>query len=170
MNRQLDNESKGASELGALERQVVDFFVDGVRVLGLPRSIGEIYGLLFISQEPLALDDLVLRLGISKGSASQGLRALKGLGAVREAAVGEERRTYFEPAVELKRLVGGFIREQIRPHLDSGKVKIGRLGEAVRVEGDAGRREFLTERLGRIEHWMRSGGRVLPVLQKLLGE
>ena len=32
-------------ELDPLERQVVAFFVDGVRVLGLPRSIGEIYGL-----------------------------------------------------------------------------------------------------------------------------
>jgi len=73
--------------------------------------------------------------------------------------------------VDLKRLVGGFIREQIRPHLDSGKEKIGRLKEAVRVEDDdACRREFLTERLGRVEHWIRSSGRVLPVLQQLLGE
>lgn len=170
MSRLLEKEAREASELGALERQVVDFFVDGVRALGLPRSIGEIYGLLFISQEPLSMDDLVLRLGISKGSASQGLRALKGLGAVREVSVGEERRTYFAPAVELKRLVGGFIREQIRPHLDSGKVKIGRLAAAVHAESDPARREFLTERLTRLEHWMRSGGRVLPVLQKLLGE
>jgi DNA-binding transcriptional regulator GbsR (MarR family) len=170
MSRLPDNGVRETRELGAVERQVVDFFVDGVRVLGLPRSIGEIYGVLFISQEPLSLDDLVLRLGISKGSASQGLRALKGLGAVREAAVGEERRTYFEPAVELKRLVGGFIREQIRPHLDSGKAKIGRLETAARAEGDPGRRKFLAERLGRLEQWMRSGGRVLPVLQKLLGE
>lgn len=170
MSHQPETGALATSELGALERQVVDFFVDGVRALGLPRSIGEIYGLLFISQEPLSLDDLVLRLGISKGSASQGLRALKALGAVREASAGEERRTYFEPAVELKRLVGGFIREQIRPHLDSGKLKIGRLGEAVRTERNPERRKFLTERLDRLGHWMRSGGRVLPVLQKLLGE
>jgi DNA-binding transcriptional regulator GbsR (MarR family) len=170
MSHPAENGVREASGLGALERQVVDFFVDGVRVLGLPRSIGEIYGLLFISQEPLSMDDLVLRLGISKGSASQGLRALKGLGAVREVSVGEERRTYFEPAVELKRLVGGFIREQIRPHLISGKVKIGRLAAAVDAESDPGRKQFLTERLTRIDRWMRSGGRVLPVLQKLFGE
>jgi DNA-binding transcriptional regulator GbsR (MarR family) len=170
MSHQLETAALATSELGALERQVVDFFVDGVRALGLPRSIGEIYGLLFISQEPLSLDDLVLQLGISKGSASQGLRALKGLGAVREASTGEERRTYFEPAIELKRLVGGFIREQIRPHLESGKVKIGRLEEAVRAERNLERRKFLTERLERLEHWMQRGGRVLPVLQKLLGE
>ncbi len=157
-------------ELDPLERQVVDFFVDGVRVLGLPRSIGEIYGLLFISQTPLSLDDLVRRLDISKGSASQGLRMLKSLGAVREAASGSDRRTYYQPAVELKRLAGGFIREQIRPHLESGKTKITRLAATANDVDDEKRRQFLVERVGRLETWMRSGGRVLPVLQKLLGQ
>jgi HTH-type transcriptional regulator, glycine betaine synthesis regulator len=159
-------------DLDPLERQVVGFFVDGVRVLGLPRSIGEIYGLLFISRRPLALDDLVRRLGISKGSASQGLRMLKSLGAVREAdANGNgERRTYYEPAVELKRLAGGFIREQIRPHLDSGKSRIRQLAETASEVEDPEQRKFLSERVERLEQWMRSGGRVLPLLQKILGQ
>lgn len=157
-------------ELDPLERQVVSIFVDGVRVLGLPRSIGEIYGLLFISQIPLSLDDLVQRLHISKGSASQGLRMLKSLGAVREVASGTERRTYYEPAIELKRLAGGFIREQIRPHLESGKTKISLLAETAADVDDPERRKFLGERVERLETWMRSGGRVLPVLQKLLGQ
>jgi len=157
-------------ELDPLELQVVAFFVDGVRVLGLPRSIGEIYGLLFISQTALSLDDLVRRLHISKGSASQGLRMLKSLGAVREAEGGAERRTYYEPAIELKRLAGGFIREQIRPHLESGKTKITRLAKTTQDIDDPVRREFLSERVERLETWMRSGGRVLPVLQKLLGQ
>ncbi len=159
-------------ELGPLESQVVAVFVDGVRVLGLPRSIGEIYGLLFISREPLSLDDLVRRLKISKGSASQGLRLLKSLGAVREADAngGPERRTYYEPAVELKRLVGGFIREQVRPHLDSGKTKINRLAETARMVDDPDHRKFLTDRVDRLDQWIRSGSRVLPVLQKILGQ
>lgn len=160
----------GDQELDPLERQVVAFFVDGVRVLGLPRSIGEIYGLLFISETALSLDDLVRRLHISKGSASQGLRMLKSLGAVREAEGGAERRTYYEPAIELKRLAGGFIREQIRPHLESGKSKLQRLSETAGEEPDPTRRKFLAERVERLETWMRSGGRVLPVLQKLLGQ
>jgi len=159
-------------DLDPLERQVVDFFVDGVRVLGLPRSIGEIYGLLFISQNPLALDDLVRRLGISKGSASQGLRMLKSLGAVREANGNGngERRTFYEPAVELKRLAGGFIREQIRPHLDSGKNRVRQLAESAGAVEDPEQRKFLHERMERLEQWMRSGGRVLPLLQKILGQ
>jgi len=147
----------------------VNVFVDGVRVLGLPRSIGEIYGLLFITPEPLSLDDLVLKLGISKGSASQGLRALKSLGAVREATRIADRRMHFEPAVELKRLVGGFIREQVRPHLDSGKSKVRQLEDMV-GSVEAGKREFLSERVERLDQWMRTGGRVLPLLQKILGQ
>jgi DNA-binding transcriptional regulator GbsR (MarR family) len=161
-------------EIDSIEREVLAVFVDGVRVLGLPPSIGEIYGLLFISQSPLSLDDLVKRLKISKGSASQGLRTLKSLGAVRETNGNGngngERRTYYEPAVELKRLVGGFIREQIRPHLDSGRHKITRLGDLANGESDPDRRKFLLERTDRLDHWIRNGGRVLPIIQRILGQ
>ena len=158
------------SALPPIERQVVSFFVDGVRVLGLPRSIGEIYGLLFISQESLSLDDLVERLQISKGSASQGLRMLKNLGAVREVENSADRRTYYQPAVELKRLAGGFIREQIRPHLESGKSKIAQLNAAANDVEDPAKRQFIDDRLDRLDAWMRSGTQVLPILQKILGQ
>lgn len=156
--------------ISPIEEQVISVFVDGVKVLGLPRSVGEIYGLLFISSNPLSLDDLVKRLGISKGSASQGLRTLKSLGAVREAAEQPERRTYYEPAIELKRLVGGFIREQIRPHLDSGKIKVSNLATAANLVDDPEQRQFLKDRVERLNHWMKTSGKVLPILQKLLGE
>lgn len=170
MNASADGPVDG---LTPLERQVVAIFVDGVKVLGLPRSIGEIYGILFVSRTPLSLDDLVEKLRISKGSASQGLRTLKSLGAVREANGSNgtaERRTYYEPAVELKRLVGGFIREQVRPHLDSGRNKIKQLSETARVVEDAELREFLADRVDRLDQWLRSGSRVLPILQKILGQ
>lgn len=164
--------SKIPQKIGDLERQVIDIFIDGVKVLGLPRSIGEIYGLLYVTQSPLSLDDFVERLEISKGSASQGLRTLKSLGAVREASNSRngERRTYYEPATELKRLVGGFIREQIRPHLDSGRSKVNHLSEAASEVDDAEYREFLNERIERLDQWMKNGARVLPFLQKILGQ
>lgn len=170
MNASSDGPSDG---LAPMERQVVAIFVDGVRALGLPRSIGEIYGLLFVSRTPMSLDDLVEKLHISKGSASQGLRTLKSLGAVREANGNNgttERRTYYEPAVELKRLVGGFIREQVRPHLESGRNKIKQLSETAREVEDPELKKFLGERVERLDQWLRSGSRVLPILQKILGQ
>ncbi|HVJ45364.1 MAG TPA: MarR family transcriptional regulator [Luteolibacter sp.] len=165
-----NGENPALERLDPLERQVISVFVDGVRVLGLPRSIGEIYGLLFISRDPLSLDDLVQKLNISKGSASQGLRSLRSLGAVREALGAPDRRTYYEPAVELKPLVGGFIREQVRPHLESGKSKVRQLGELVEAVDDSTHRAFVGERVERLEQWMKRGGQVLPILQKILGQ
>jgi DNA-binding transcriptional regulator GbsR (MarR family) len=156
--------------LGPVETQVIQFFVDGVKVLGLPRSIGEIYGLLFISPEPLALDDLVDRLGISKGSASQGLRALRDLGAVRETEVENSRRVHFQADMELKRLVGGFIREQVRPHLESGTSKVSNLLGIAAQEEDPARREFYDARVKQLQYWIGRGKFVLPLLQKVLGQ
>ena len=165
-----EEEIREFPSLGPLEAQVIQIFVDGGKVLGLPRSIGEIYGLLFISPKPLSLDDLVERLGISKGSASQGLRALKGLGAVQEIDLENSRRVHFQADIELKRLVGGFIREQVRPHLESGQSKVGRLREAAADESNAELRDFYQSRVTQLDYWMGRARFVLPLLQKVLGE
>ena len=90
------NEPKPAARLGPLETEIIDFFVQLSRLLGQPRSLAEIYGLLFISGRPLAMDDLIERLQISKGSASQGLKFLRNIGAVRMVYVAGERRVHNE--------------------------------------------------------------------------
>jgi HTH-type transcriptional regulator, glycine betaine synthesis regulator len=158
------NTSSEASMNLELEEMVREFFVDGVRVLGLPKSVGEIYGSLFISKVPLSLDDLVQRLRISKGSGSQGLKMLRTLGAVSEVAGMEGRKVYYEADLELKSLVGGFIREKIRPHLSSAKNKIG-LMDKCNADDD----EFYDERIQKLNKWRKRAGVLLPVLQKILG-
>ena len=153
-----------------IDDQLLAYFRDGVKVLGLPKSAGEIYGLLYSSPRPLTMLDLVDRLSISKGSASQGLKMLRTLGAVREVNLNNDRKTYFEADIELKKLVGGFIREEIRPHLKSGKEKLNALHkEAANIE-DPELREFYDERIHRLERWSGKANLVLPLLQKFLGE
>src|SRR2546421_3286977 len=90
------------AHLSPLETEVIDLFVQLSRLLGQPRSLAEIYGLLFISAQPLAMDDLIERLGMSKGSASQGLKFLHNLGAVRTVYVPGDRRTHYEAVAELR--------------------------------------------------------------------
>ncbi|MFD2158991.1 GbsR/MarR family transcriptional regulator [Rubritalea tangerina] len=142
---------------------MVAIFADGVRVIGLPRSVGEIYGILFIKEEPLSLDDLVKLLGVSKGTASQGLKMLRTLGAIKEVAHEESRKTYYKADVELKSLVGGFIREEIRPHLQSAELKVKTLRELAVHEG-----EFSVDRVERLDQWRKRATFLLPILQKLL--
>jgi DNA-binding transcriptional regulator GbsR (MarR family) len=156
--------------LSPLERQVIDVFVDGVKVIGLPKSLGEIYGLLFFSPQALSLDDVVAKLQLSKGSASQGLRMLRELGAVKEAESHGSRRTLYEPDVDLKRLVGGFIREQVRPHLESGKGKVVKLVKQAGREDEAELQKFYKRRLKKLDAWISRGRVVLPIIQRMLGE
>lgn len=156
--------------LSSLERQVIDVFVDAVKVIGLPKSLGEIYGLLFFSPNALSLDDVVRKLRLSKGSASQGLRMLRELGAVREAEANGSRRTLYEPDVDLKRLVGGFIREQVRPHLESGKGKVVKLMKHAGTEENEALQKFYKRRLKKLDSWVSRGRVVLPIIQRMLGE
>jgi DNA-binding transcriptional regulator GbsR (MarR family) len=158
------------NELSEIERQVISFCCDGVRLMGMPKSIGEIYGLLYVSRDPLSLDDLVEKLGISKGSASQGLKMLRTLGAILEVEGEDSRRTYFKADLRLKQLVGGFIREQVRPHLQSGEAKLQALAEEAGREEDPEAREFYQERVEKLDWWSKKARLVLPLLQKVLGE
>ncbi len=75
------------------------------QLLGIARSTGQIYGLLYLSIKPLSLDDMVESLGISKASASTGTRYLAAWGAVRQIWVPGNRRDYFEAVIDLRDLL-----------------------------------------------------------------
>lgn len=69
----------------AFEIECSDFFAEAMQVFGVPKSVGQIYGLLYASPRPLSFSGIVERLEISKGSASQGLQFLRSLGAINVA-------------------------------------------------------------------------------------
>ena len=68
----MENAPDKLSGLSELEREVIALFVRMADVLNLPRSVGEIYGVLFVSSEPLCLDDCRVRLNISKDRPARG--------------------------------------------------------------------------------------------------
>lgn len=154
--------------LGELEVQVIELFVRGVRVLGLPKSVGEIYGLLYVSPQPLALDTLVERLSMSKGSASQGLKFLRNLGAVKVVYVAGDRRDHYEAQTELKQLVAGFMKGELQPHLESGAQRLRQLQEIVAAEEDSEQAAFYRSRMRKLETWRERGSELLKLVEDLL--
>src|SRR5688572_14303026 len=72
------------ADLVAFENEVVDFFVAAADLLGVPKSVAAIYGIVFASPHPLTFSDIEERLAISKGSVSQGLKVLREIGALEE--------------------------------------------------------------------------------------
>lgn len=145
--------------LSELEKEVVDIFVRIAGTLSLPRSVGELYGVLFISPEPMCIDDLMRKLKISKGSTSQGLKILRSFGAVNPVYMPGDRRDFFAAEAQLRKIVSGFVNEQLRPHLDSGRERIARLEELAKTSGNS---EFLIGRIDRLKGWQKHAGALLP--------
>ena len=154
--------------LSGVEVGVIDFFVSAVKVLGMPKSIGEIYGLLFVSPRPLPLDALCQRLNMSKGSASQGLKLLRAFGAVKAIYQAGDRRDHFTAEIELKRLAAGFMREQIQPRLTHGEERLSQLNQLSHTLPANSEGEFQRERLAKLGRWSDRSREVLPLIGGLL--
>jgi DNA-binding MarR family transcriptional regulator len=154
----------------AFQVECVELFARLVQVLGLPRSIGQIYGMLYASPLPLSFSDIVQQLGISKGSASQGLRALREVGAIRPAPSTDDLREHFVPETELRKLIAGFLNGSIKPHLRSGTKRLGefKTRHAVALAADGAEGRLLLTRLGKLHSWHRKGSAVLPIISKLV--
>jgi len=148
---------------------MIEVFVRGAGLIGLPRSVGEIYGLLFAADQPLTFDELAERLGISRGSVSQGLKLLRQLGAVKIQYVAGSRKDHYVPELSMKRLVRGFIRDQFSPHLDSGTGRLDQVESLIRQDLDAARRAHALQRLNTLRTWKDRSRRLIPVVMAVLG-
>ena len=151
----------------ALEIESIDFFVRMMSILGMPRSVGEIYGLLYFSDIPLPMEQIVNRLDISLGSASQGLKTLRSLKAVRTTYIPGDRRDHYLAETEFRRLFANFIKEEIMPHMESAKERIQRMEDSLSGT-DEPTDEFYQIRIEKLKKLTRAGGRLLPVLAGLL--
>jgi DNA-binding transcriptional regulator GbsR (MarR family) len=156
-----------ATALSPIEAEVIDLFVHLSRMLGLPKSVAEIYGLLFVAPAPLSMDDLIERLHLSKGSASQGLKFLRNLGAVKPVYVAGDRRDHFVAEAELRQLVGGFLKEKLAPHFDEGLARLERIEKRL-GELPAKDRAHVAERVKKLRQWEKRGKQFLPLVAKIL--
>ena len=156
--------------LTGFEREIVDVFVGLAHAVGLPKSYGEIYGLLFASPRPLSFGAIQERLELSKGSVSQGLRALREIGAVTVADNADERRECYIAATELRQLMGAILRGTVEPQLADGEGRLARASRLLRAEklppADATK---LLQRLNKLQTWHRKAGGLLPWIAKFFG-
>jgi DNA-binding transcriptional regulator GbsR (MarR family) len=152
------------------EIAVIDLFLNAANSFGLPKSYGQIYGLLFCRDQPLSMDEVIELLQISKGSASQGLRALRQLGAVSSVFEPGDRKERFVAEIRLRKLVGGFLREQADPHLDKG---VGRLKQIETLLGNLDNKDSFQRGVRRHEilsGWHRQMSRLLPWVKMIVGK
>ena len=144
---------------------LVEVFAELADLFGNPRSHGQIYGLLFSSPVPLSMDDITDKIGISKGSASLGLRALEELGAIKRHANG--RSGLYSARMELKTLISGFVRQRLVPRLEKSNDKLKELSGLL-AEMPAAEAAEASWRLDRVAQWHTRATLFLPLAEKIL--
>lgn len=143
-------------------------FADLADLLGNPSSLGSIYGLLFAAPAPLSMEEIVERLGISTGTASQGLRRLVELEAVTPIKAEGERVTRYTAKLELRPFVSAFLNQQLLPRLGKSSDRLASLEEALGGL-EPSDQEALRFRISRATKWHNRAKTFLPIIRRFLG-
>ena len=140
-----------------LDRETTAFWVEVASLLGLSRSIGESYALIFLTPEPLNADDLVEKLGISRSGAGQALKQLAEIGAIRTASGVQSRKDHYELQTDLGVLVRLFLNSRMLPRLE----ELSRRRSELATQADQAGRDHLITRFEKLERW---GNKTTPLL------
>lgn len=155
------------AEQVAFDTALVDFFVEAAELLGVPKSVAAIYGIVFASPESLSFADIEARLDISKGSISQGLRILREIGAVKEISTAADRVELFTPDLELRKLIARYISSRLQTQLAAGQKRLTAIAHQVPVS-DPVHSELLRQRLKHLTGWHAKARALLPVARTFL--
>jgi HTH-type transcriptional regulator, glycine betaine synthesis regulator len=160
--------------LNASETQIWERLVDlggrAAQRLGYSRSLGQVYTVVYLSPKPVSLQDLMDRLGISKGNASMSVRQLEAWGAVRQVWQKGERRDYYEANLDFRGILRQALAGFILPRVESTGRQLG----DVRAELEAGTAgeiedgEFLKQRVEKLQEIQRKLASLLPLVEKFL--
>jgi len=155
------------AETVAFEADIVEFFVDAAELLGLPRSMAAIYGIVFASPAPLSFADVCHRLDLSKGSVSQGLRILREVGAVQEVSAKEDPAELFIPNLEMRQLIGRYLAGRLDPQLKNGRDRLGTLETRLAVLSTDDRK-LLGPRVQKLQRWHARSRALMPLVKTFL--
>ena len=85
---------------------------------GINRTVAQIHALLFISDKPMAADEIVGTLGVARSNVSNSLRELQNWGIVKIVHIADDRRDHFESMKDVFEMFRVILRERKRREID----------------------------------------------------
>jgi len=168
---QSDSPSVVSKSLPQVRLEMVDTFGRLAKAMGFARSIGEIYGLLYLSPAPMSAQEIGEALSISKGSVSTGTRQLITFGFVHKVWLQKERKDYFVAELELGDLARAAydnifkVRAQLADRSLTGMVET--LGDD-KPDMDPEEHALIEERLKRLVKMQRRAKQLMPLIERFI--
>ncbi len=142
--------SSEPSELAPVVRRFIEDAGNMTQSFGVGRVIGQIYAYLYFSHEPRNLADMQQALGISKGSASTGVRQLEQWGAVRKIWVKGDRKDYYAASDWFGRIFKNAVLDVVGKKMSAYTSLLEEIeGEMAGIGGD-GQGQFVRDRIRRL--------------------
>ena len=113
--------------LSMLEQEFVLHFGEMGSRWGINRTVGRIYALLFLSEDPLNAEDITDKLGVSRSNVSMGLKELQAWGLVRLRHLPDDRRDHFATPDDLWEIVRTLVAERKKREIDPTLTKLREL-------------------------------------------
>ena len=154
--------SKSTSDIAASEAMAA-YFARVAETFNLPRSVAGIYHTLFVAEKALSFTEIVQESGLSKASASTGLKLLESMLAVAIVHVPNDRNTYYRPELSLRRLAAGFLKQSLLPGLEAGGLYL----DGAPSNSDETLSDHYSTRLSSLRSWHASSKDLLPLLAAL---
>jgi HTH-type transcriptional regulator, glycine betaine synthesis regulator len=114
---------------------------------GINRTMAQIHALLFVSPEPLTVDEIMEKLRISRGNASMSLRDLMDWGIVRRFRRPGERRDLYMTETDPVGMFARVVRERKRREIDPTVTAIRECIAMLPAEGLSEEAETFRQRL-----------------------
>ncbi len=136
-------------ELPAAVRRLIADAGSTTQSFGLGRVVGQIYAYLYFSRSPRCLGDMQRDLGISKGSASMGIRQLEQWEAARKTTREGDRKDYFAACDGFGKILKRAIVDTVTSKMETYQQMLAEVDQMLANQHDAEPEQaaFLQERL-----------------------
>ena len=143
------------------KKLIIELFSELAKIHGLNKSVGAVYAILYLSNKPLTISDIMEELKISKGNVSMSLKKLEELGFVKKVWVRGDRKNYYTA-------IDGF--SSIK---DIAKKKYDLIAKTYEGLKDLEKncseeeKEFINQKLKELEKMKKASEKILEVLNDL---
>lgn len=151
--------------------QFIGLAGDVAEMVSFNRSLGQLYGLLYISTEPMSLHEIATTCKMSKGNASIHLRILEDWDAVHRSSQPGTRKDYYTANMDIKSVVSKRFQEGLSKRLNLIRRRLAALKRdptiSERLQNP--KNAHWIERMEKAEFMMRRIEKALPLLKQLIG-
>ena len=136
---------------------------------GFPKAMGAIFGAVYLSSQPVSLDELVEQVNVTKGSVSTNIRMLERLGMVHKQIQVGDRKDYYTAETDFWKIVRSVLQEREKNEFDQALRTVGdsmAMLEGVNAE-DAELAGFYRERMGALQAFFNRLDKLVATLMAL---